>query len=214
MADQGRDWVRQQLPRPASLFGAGRPWRLFEATPEIYAMLENGDDAGLQLLVDEIAYHFLRLPSVPVARYEWGLRMAPHVAGEIRIVCEGGGSLIRVPFFYLGRPYAVGAIIAHELSHQLLAGEGIWDEDVEANERLTDLTAVVAGMGKLLLNGLSAEAFDRPGVSMRLGYLEPELVLYAYDLVNRLQGVGSEAASRHLLPDVASRLNEVRLSAS
>jgi hypothetical protein len=169
--DRDREWVRRQLSRLASVYDAKWRWQLFEPSSDLYMLLENGEDETLQAVVDRIVRH-LHLPAAPTARYEWGLRMVPEAAGDIRIGCDAPGvSLIRVPFFHVGRPYAVGSILAHELSHQLNAVDGIWESGREENERLTDLSAIGAGLGKLVLNGMSAQACDIPGTAFRLGYL-------------------------------------------
>lgn len=211
MDEIGCDWIRRQLIRLEALFGPRRPWALLEPTREMYDVLENGDDDGLQAVVARIGQDSLRLSSLPEARYEWALRMSPEVAGEIRIRC-GATSLMRIPFFYVGRPYAIGAIVAHELSHQLLAHEGIWEPVVQTNERLTDLAAIAAGMGKLVLNAMSSRAFEGANVAIQLGYLDPQLTLYAYDLVNQHRGVSQDAAAVNLISDVAERLQNARRS--
>jgi hypothetical protein len=51
-----------------------------------------------------------------------------------------------------GSPSDLVGTMAHELSHQLLLGEGRLDRDAFDNEMLTDLTAVFHGFGVFLAN--------------------------------------------------------------
>lgn len=206
MAELDYAWVREELERLHSRWSQHKWWALFQPTSTVYGKLESGEDSDLQAVTNLIGQH-LRLAQIPPAQYEWGLRMPLHVAGEIRspgtVV-----SLIRIPFFYVGKPYAIGAILAHEMSHQLLALEGIWYPDEDKNERLTDLASFAAGLGKLVLNGLSTEASGIPGLYTALGYLEPELKLYAYQLVNKQYGVSVSDSTTHLAEDVVSMLSQ------
>jgi len=204
-----REWVRRQLARLESVYGRRR-WKLLEPSTDMYDLLAESEDRALQTTVDHIARH-LELATVPTAQFEWGLKMAPEVAGDIRISCAAvGGSVIRIPFFYVGKPYALGSILAHELSHHLNAVEGVWEGDRDENERLTDLSAIASGMGKLVLNGMSTEACGIPGAAFRLGYLEVQTLLYAYEVVNRRFEIGARQATAGLLPDVVSRLSEFK----
>lgn len=52
---------------------------------------------------------------------------------------------------------AIAAIIAHEMAHVWMDEQGFREADVQMNEKLTDLTAVLLGLGVLLMNGLKAE---------------------------------------------------------
>src|SRR5262249_29761034 len=60
--------------------------------------------------------------------------------------------LIRLGKSILDRPADLIGVMAHELSHQRLLGEGRINADCFDNELLTDLTAVFHGFGVFLAN--------------------------------------------------------------
>ena len=60
--------------------------------------------------------------------------------------------VIRLGKSMLNRPADLVGVLAHELSHQLLLGEGRISADCFDNELLTDLTAVFHGFGVFLAN--------------------------------------------------------------
>ena len=141
----------------------------FEPEAGIYERLGSGDERDVQYVASSIAAH-LGIIAVPTVRYEWGLKMEPEVAGQIRVtICVPH---IQIPFFYVGKKYSLGGILAHEMTHALLLPKGIALQDSAENECLTDMAAVYFGLGKLLLNG----SLDEGG---GLGYLSPDLIAYS-----------------------------------
>jgi hypothetical protein len=64
----------------------------------------------------------------------------------------GQRGVIRLEKGSLDRPGDLVGIMAHELAHQRLLGEGRWAADRFDNELLTDLTAVFHGFGVFLAN--------------------------------------------------------------
>ncbi len=88
--------------------------------------------------------------------------------------------VIRIPLDYAGKPMVLGGILAHEVMHEVLLRRGWTQVPSEDVEPLTDLAAFFFGLGKLMLNGLIADRLPYvPAVTM-LGYLPPELKVYAY----------------------------------
>jgi hypothetical protein len=145
-----------------------------------------------------------------MARYEWGLKLSPQAIGDIKL--PGSDlSLIRVPFTCLGKPYLIGAVLAHEMTHQWLFLNGISYDDEDMNEKLTDLTSFVIGLGKLMLNGLSKEASGLQCLSLKLGYIEPELMLYAYEIVNKWNGISLRESTKLLCEDVLVMVRKFRV---
>jgi len=60
---------------------------------------------------------------------------------------------------YVNNPYAIGAILSHELMHfYLISKKHIVLEDKEENELLTDLGTIYLGLGILIVNGFSYES--------------------------------------------------------
>jgi len=160
----------------------------FEPTEDVYKKLASGYESDLQYVASSIATH-LRIILVPTVKYDWGLKMEPEVAGQIRSAIYL--PYIQIPFFYVGKKHSLGGILAHELTHALLYSRGISLEDSNENEPFTDLTAVFVGLGKLLLNG----ALDEGG---GLGYLSPDLIAYSIKKVCRLHAIDVQAALGNL----------------
>jgi hypothetical protein len=84
----------------------------------------------------------------------------------------------------------LGAVLAHELTHELLASRGIWLQDQTENELLTDLACISLGAGKLVLNGSVLAAGPRSDVVV--GYLPLDLRCMAYLDVGRRLHLGIE----------------------
>jgi hypothetical protein len=210
MGKPGHEWVRKELEGVRARTDPNRLWRLFEPTNAIYEKLRTGEDADLEHVNSLIGRH-LCLPHTPMVRYEWGLKLSPQAVGDIKLP-GSVVSLIRVPFSCLGKPYLIGAVLAHEMSHQWLFLNGISYDDEDMNEKLTDLTAFAIGLGKLMLNGISKEASGLQGLALKLGYLEPELMLYAYEICNKWNGISLRESTKLLNNDVLLMVRKFRVS--
>lgn len=160
----------------------------FEPTEDIYRKLESGDETALQYVASSIAIH-IGVILIPTVKYDWGLKMEPEVAGQIRSAIYL--PYIQIPFFHVGKKYSLGGILAHEMTHALLCSKGISLEDSKENELLTDLTAVFVGLGKLLLNGYLSEGGG-------WGYLSPDLIAYCFKKVCSLYAIDIETAMENL----------------
>lgn len=198
--------VQQELKNLEEVVSRIAPWSLLSPTQEIYDKLVSGDEHDLQAVVNLMAHH-LKISRIPIAKYEWSLKIPAHAAGEIR---NPGAevSVIRIPFAFVGKAYAIGAILAHEMSHQFLAIAGIWYPDVGNNEKLTDLASLAIGFGKFVLNGLALEASGVEGMAVVLGYIEPETKMLAYLHSCHLHGVRLSDSTSHLAKDVALQLEQ------
>lgn len=158
-------------------------WTVFEPTSIFYRRLESGEDDDLEMAADEIGRH-LEILTLPDVTYEWGLKMKPEVAGQIK--CGNGlRSQIQIPLYYVGKPDALGGILAHELTHEFLIFQNIRLNNIAENEQLTDLASIALGLGKLVLNGTVSTLLPSTGESHVLGYLSPELKVYVYTKVNQ-----------------------------
>jgi len=172
-------------------------WEPFEPTPAFYANLGSGDEGDVAIAAREIG-SFLLLPVVPSVTYEWGIRMSPQTAGQIHML-QDRKSHIQIPLYYVGKPHALGAILAHELAHERLASTaGARYASVEEMERVTDLASVVLGLGKLVLNGLITEVAPPTGERQVLGYLSPDLVAHGYRCMTRRCGIADNLVRRNL----------------
>ena len=193
-----RDWVRHRLDllgtSVASLLQSDAS--LFAPSEQVYGDLESGGEAEIQQAARDICA-YLKLFPAPAVVYEWGLRMELGIAGQIS-PDDGSGRKIRVPVAYAGRPFAQGAILAHEITHQVLAVRRVGAHDRIENERLTDLASIYLGLGNLVLNGSQTQIVSLAPESECLGYIPYELKVYAYQEVARRFNVPLEESEKSL----------------
>jgi tetratricopeptide (TPR) repeat protein len=107
-----------------------------------------------------------------------------YIAGKIQI----GGNVreIQISSDYKKKARQLGTILAHEIAHDFLFSKGITNNNIDENEKLTDLTAIMLGMGKLTLNGIEER---RQMLVKKLCYLPSSDLAYAYVKVNSLYKV-------------------------
>lgn len=171
-------------------------WELFDPTQDFYSRLLSGEDSDLCHAVKILADH-MGIPPLRSVSYEWGLLMPNTVAGRIHVISTAE-SRIQIPLFYVGKPHPLGAILAHELSHQMLAIHGIWSENEIENEQLTDAASIIVGLGKVVLNGTITEVAEATGETQLLGYIDPCLRVDLYARVNELHGISANVATENL----------------
>ena len=194
--DEG--WVDKQLS--ILMYGPValdlQEWDLFEPTDRFYRLLEDGDEGCLGQATEEVCDH-LALSPAPSVTYELGLRMAPESAGEHR---GNGGERghIRMPLACVGKPPLIGAVLAHEVCHEMLARRPGLVPNSEELEPFTDLVSFAAGLGKLVLNGTVTPLAPFVNEAEVVGYLSPELKAYAFLSMNKLRGVSAQAARTDL----------------
>ena len=172
---------------------------LFEPNNEFYEILERVDlippyDKLVEYIdqdklpyvtfsaaTESIAKHLGRdVPQIEFHPIEGNIN-GRHIAGQIQIGNQS--EKIQIASHFKEKALQLGRILAHEISHDFLHSRGIMLSDTEENERLTDLASLVLGLGKLVLNGME----KRTGVNvLRLGYLSPPDLAYAYVKVNSL----------------------------
>ena len=203
-----RDWVIRCISILDCRLGrSARYASLFEPTPAFYAGLAEGDADALQSAAQAIAV-WLGLGNCPAVSYEWGLFMAPTAAGDYRCA-PVGRSAIRVPIASAGFPLALGAILAHELSHEILARNAIAPASIDELELLTDLTSIHQGLGKLVLNGTVArEVLPLGDWRFFLGYLAPDLKAFAFRLIAARCGLKEQDLLGNLCPEGVAVLGE------
>ena len=99
------------------------------------------------------------------------------------------GYLVAISQTQLPDPVAVTAVIAHELGHVRLLGEGRIDPGRRDGEQLTDLVTVALGLG--VFNANASFEFDQSASgwqASRLGYLSEEMFGYALAWYARQRG--------------------------
>jgi len=206
------EWVNEKLNSLSLKLGIFKPNPYefyFEPSEKIYEKLESGDEHDLQYVATEIARH-IGVVYTPTVKYDWGLKMEPEMAGQIRFTTPL--HYIQIPFFYVGKKYALGAILAHEMTHAFLISKGIFLNEKNENEMFTDLAAICIGLGKLLVNGQIVVTNGYPSEAHVLGYLSPELIAYCYRKVNIYRSIGSDVATRNLIPEAENRINHLGLT--
>lgn len=201
MEQVNKKWIDNKMKMLSSRLGIFKinPTEFyFEPTKEIYKKLSSGEEKDLQYVSLKIANH-LGIIHIPVVKYDWGLKMEPEVAGQAKITNISRD--IQIPFFYVGKQYALGSILAHEITHTFLIPNGIILDDINENEMFTDLSTVFLGLGKLFLNGLINKMGQHSSVEYKLGYLPVDLVAYCYKKVAEYRGINDTIAMRNLLPE-------------
>lgn len=196
-----KNWIDEKLKmlsQELGIFKLNTNEFYFEPTSGIYNMLETGEEEDLYCVITEISRH-LGIANITGVEYEWGIKMAPEVAGQA--IFDNEAKKIRVPFFYAGKQYAVGTILAHEISHVFLFNKRIWLSDTNQNEMLTDLTAIFIGLGKLMINGLFVDANELKREGHVLGYLTPDLVVYSYKKVAAYRSIESRIYLKNIMPE-------------
>ena len=176
----------------------------YEPTQKVYDRLKSDEEEDVQSIVIEISRK-LNISPVPFVSYEWGLKMDPNVAGEIRSYNQQYH--IRIPLYYVGKQHAIGTIIAHEMSHAFLFSKHIGIENNHENEMFTDLAAIYIGLGKLLLNGLNNILHEYSNDGYTLCYLEPNLLYYAYKKVNEIRCIEKDVSTQNLTSEVIEKLS-------
>jgi len=184
-----RKWVDAQLSglEPKLALTALASSNVFEPDAGFYRLLESGLDDELSAASAGVASH-LKLQPAPSVAYEWGIKMRPEHAGTITLRATTPGVVV-IPMAYVGRPWALGAILAHELTHQFMFFAGLRLPDPVDDEPLTDLVSIAVGLGKLVLNGAIVEKGLGTYEATMLGYMPAELKAYAYVEVCRMRSV-------------------------
>jgi len=200
MEQVNKKWIDDKMRMLSSSLGIFKmnPTEFyFEPTNNIYEKLASGEEKDLQCISLKIVNH-LGITHMPIVKYDWGLKIEPEVAGQTEIT--NFSRHIQIPFFYVGKKYALGSILAHEITHTFLIPKGIILEDVNENEMFTDLATVFLGLGKLFLNGLITKMDQYSNIEYRLGYLPIDLVAYCYKKVIAYRSISSAIAIKNLLP--------------
>jgi hypothetical protein len=111
---------------------------------------------------------------------------------------------IEISSEYEQDPFAIGAILAHECCHILVADRGVPRFKTAVDEVHVDLAAMLSGLGALTLNGIQTTA----GRHRSFGYVCAPLLHHAFAEVAVALGIDVRRATR-FLRRAASR-NEIR----
>jgi len=179
-----------------------KKYALFEPTNEFYENLENIDeilsldkvlrnidenkppyftfDEATKGIEKHLGWSIPRIKFYPLERNINGR----HTAGKIQV----GGEIreIQISIDYKKKARQLGTILAHEIAHDFLFSKGIKLTNLDENEKLTDLTSIMLGLGKLALNGIEERKLSS---IIKLCYLSSEDIAYAYVKFNSLNEV-------------------------
>ena len=206
-----------------------------EVIPPIEVVLKNIDEdkppfVTFDVATEDIAKHLgLNIPRTEFHPFKRNIN-EPNIAGRIQV---GGSSReIQISSDYKEKAKQLGTILAHEIAHDVLYSKDITLSDSNENEKLTDLTAVMLGLGKLFLNGMEEKT---GGMTSKLCYLSISDIAYAYVKINALYKVPIDKyfpnltyaayskikpfldemevkKSRSMMKDVKEKCSEVRIA--
>lgn len=119
---------------------------------------------------------------------------------------QDGNFFVELSAVYKNDPISIGSIIAHEVTHMYMALNNINFSDVNLNEKATDITSILIGLGVIFLNGYSVKREENTFTKIIethkqiFGYLSPDIVgklVAYYALVN---GYDKQNIEKSLLP--------------
>jgi len=84
MVKANYSWINTELIKLERITSNIKPWSLFLPTNDIYEKLATGDTCELQNVVDLMSNH-LKLSHIPIAKYDWSLKIPFHAIGQIKI---------------------------------------------------------------------------------------------------------------------------------
>ncbi|MBG6136181.1 hypothetical protein [Longispora fulva] len=177
--DAERIWIDEQLIWLADEFGA----QAFQGpvvlpTAEFFPEQYQGTLEDAARLLDRVA-GYLGVESRRIDLEVYSAAQLPGVAGHYQL--RNGRPVISIERGRLDRAGSVIAVIAHELCHDRLIGEGRIDPARrEDHERLTDLLGVFLGLGVIQANHRTEFSVTGGGLRVsRLGYLTEPMYGYA-----------------------------------
>lgn len=181
------------LPRPT------RDGFLFDASPRFYAACTDSV-VSLQRATKRIIQH-LGLPCETVV-----VCFSSSFGAAARIESEGGSFFVEIDARYRSDAHALGAVLAHECCHILVASRRVRRLDNALDEVHVDLAAALAGLGTLTLNGIVDRSDAQVAYEHRsLGYLRADMLECAVGIVAARLGLGADQALRNLHNPIVRR---------
>lgn len=154
----------------------------YNSTYDLYHFFESGKTIEAQKAVDFISKNLNIV--APFLHYDW--------SGELDHDLNTKGQMskgqLTISLTFTTDKHALAATTVHELMHYfLMHRKNIVLPDNQENEKITDLVAIVLGLGNIMLNGKVLSIEDRK--INTLGYLTLEEIAYAYKKVDSLRNV-------------------------
>ena len=206
-------WIERSMDWFTGQFGYEPVRRAtIEPTSDFFPGTYSGSDADVQALVrricgfmrvdpDAIAVQFLGEAGEDDMVANLGLARESHYAAGTFHRDEDGRFVVELDRANVGSPERLTAVIAHELGHVRLLGEGRISADREDNEPLTDLVTVYFGLGIFTANAafvFTKSASGRSWSTSSLGYLDERMFGYALACYARLHQDRKTPWAKHL----------------
>lgn len=138
------NWVKQMLKKDKYFFY--KRWWIFEEKISFTNPIDYIIELGKEIVKN------LGLPSRNIVATFSGVDSAGRVEHQ-----SGEPYFIEISNKWRDNRIAIAAIIAHEMAHVWMDEQSLREADTQMNEKLTDLTAILLGLGVLLMNGLEVE---------------------------------------------------------
>lgn len=139
-------------------------FEIFYPSAEFYLEYKKNNIDGLHLMSKELFRWLCIKPNDCIIDFldEDELKDKPEqeksAAGIYKTVQNDNGEYVDAIFInlkYKKNPFAVGAILAHEMMHLYLRRKQIGIDDTLSNELLTDIATIRTGLSLLIINGMS-----------------------------------------------------------
>lgn len=155
-----RDWIERSMRWFVGQFGkAAAQGPIAVPGPDFYPDDYTGTRAQIQELVNRTCTVMGADPAAVILEYFDGADDARRKRAVGHFQRRDGRGVISLDESEADDPATITAIIAHELGHARLIGEGRSDGGEKQHERLTDLVTVYLGMGVFTAN--SALTFEK-----------------------------------------------------
>jgi hypothetical protein len=194
--DRERTWIEDSLDWLRSQFGAGPlAAQVVLPTSKYFPPPFSGSDDEVRVLVAKVAGYMHARTDVSVEfsddfDHARELQRGIHGAGSISgaagqyVRARGGRPAITIDRASTRQPARLLAVIAHELGHVRLLGEGRVASDRGDGEPLTDLATVYLGMGIFTANASfefsqTANSQSYSWQAQRLGYMTEKMFGYS-----------------------------------
>jgi hypothetical protein len=206
-----KHWIESRMCWMADTFGIARLRNatVVLPTPEFFPDTFRGRPEEVAPMFERLCGHM----GVPAARFdllvaseEILISNGKHCGGVYCPARDGGRERIEIAGSVLRFPEILLPVLAHELSHALLLGDGHVTGDEPDHEQLTDLFTVFIGMGVFMANEVVQDRTERMGnVSWnsigKRGYLPARHFGYALALFAWQRDETCPRWARHLKGD-------------
>lgn len=140
------------------------------------------------------------------------VKQKEHIGGHIDLSTNDMIVFIEIDPGMLKFPYSVAATLCHEVCHKYLQVNGLRLPLEIENEILTDITTVLLGFGKRMLNGrearhvgheTTADSTQTVTQTMTVGYLDRDQLALVYRLVCAMRRISPSDFMQGLNPEAA-----------